>query len=334
MTKKENLLSISKRTGFSISTVSRVLSGKGAQYRICQKTIDLITEEAKRCNYTPDLIAKSLRTKHTNTIGLTVPSISNPFFAILSSIIINLFKDYGYNVLLADSMENEQDEIMALQSFVSRKVDGIITVPVSTSPSFHEKISKIIPVVLIDRYFVNTTLPYVCTDNYTGGIMATKLLLQKGYKNILAIQGVINSMPSKERARGFYDTVTGNNIIWHIEGNDFSVKNGYTQTKKALESKERPDAIFAFSNTIMLGALTAIKEKKLQIPKDIAIISFDNNNFLDYLDPPITRIEQPVLKIGQEATKIVINMIKKQSELDQSSKQILIHPTIIEGKSC
>ena len=84
----------------------------------------------------------------------------------------------------------------------------------------------------------------------------------------------------------------------------------------------------------MLGALTAIKEKKLQIPKDIAIISFDNNNFLDYLDPPITRIEQPVLKIGQEAIKIVINMIKKQSELDQSSKQILIHPTIIEGKSC
>ena len=80
MTKKENLLSISKRTGFSISTVSRVLSGKGAQYRICQKTIDLITEEAKRCNYTPDLIAKSLRTKHTNTIGTYCSQHKQPVF--------------------------------------------------------------------------------------------------------------------------------------------------------------------------------------------------------------------------------------------------------------
>ena len=163
--KKDTLLTISEKTGYSISTVSRVLSGKGKKYRISQNTIDYVTEVAKSCNYTPDLIAQSLRTRKTNTIGLTIPSIENPFFSNLSGVIINQLKSRGYNIILSDTMENVDNEVEALNSFVSRNVDGIIAVPVSSSPLYIEQISKMIPVVLIDRYFENTTLPYVCTDN-------------------------------------------------------------------------------------------------------------------------------------------------------------------------
>ena len=164
--KKDTLLTISERTGFSISTVSRVLSGKGKKYRISQKTIDYIKEVARSCNYTPNLIAQSLRTRKTNTIGLAIPNIDNPFFATMSGVIINHLRKKGYNVILSDTMESESNETEVINSFVSRNVDAIIVVPVGSSSSYLESIAETVPVVLIDRYFENTKLPYVCTDNY------------------------------------------------------------------------------------------------------------------------------------------------------------------------
>lgn len=342
MTSKESLQTISERTGYSISTVSRVLSGKGEQYRISQRTIDVIRKEAEKCNYTPDLIAKGLRTRRTNTIGLTVPSIDNPFFSNLASIITNNLKGYGYNILLADSMESETMETEALNSFLSRKVDGIIAVPVGTSPERLEAISKSVPVVLIDRYFPDTSLPYVCTDNYYGGYTATSHLIDRGFKRLLAIQGVLSSMPNKERMRGFIDAVekaktSGKEIRYTVTGDSFSIDNGYSATIQSLSGDNPPDAIFAFSTTILLGALTAIREKGLRIPDDIGIISFDNNRFLDYLDPPVTRIEQPVPQIGRIASDMLVKMIEcsKDKICDGTPEgQIFIRPSLVEGRSC
>lgn len=335
--KKDTLMSIAEKTGYSISTISRVLSGKGRQYRIGQKTIDYITKVAESCNYTPNLIAQSLRTNKTNTIGLTVPSIDNPFFATMSGVIINQLKNRGYNILLSDTMENAENEVEALNSFVSRKVDGIIAVPVSSSPDYLEEISRSIPVILIDRYFDDTMLPYVCTDNYSGGYMATEYLISKGYRNILAIQGVRSSMPNKERVRGFEQAILDHNelgVRHEVRGSSFSVENGYEETKKALAAPGRPDAIFAFSTTILLGAIKAIKEIGMRIPDDVAIISFDNNRFLDYLDPAVTRVEQPVNVVGKLVTDNIIKMVESADDDVLPSSQILIRPTLIEGRSC
>lgn len=335
--KKDTLMSIAEKTGYSISTISRVLSGKGRQYRIGQKTIDYITKVAESCNYTPNLIAQSLRTNKTNTIGLTVPSIDNPFFATMSGVIINQLKNRGYNILLSDTMENAENEVEALNSFVSRKVDGIIAVPVSSSPDYLEEISRSIPVILIDRYFDDTKLPYVCTDNYSGGYMAAEYLISKGYRNILAIQGVLSSMPNKERVRGFEQAILDHNelgVRHEVRGSSFSVENGYEETKKALAAPGRPDAIFAFSTTILLGAIKAIKEIGMRIPDDVAIISFDNNRFLDYLDPAVTRVEQPVNVVGKLVTDNIIKMVESADDDVLPSSQILIRPTLIEGRSC
>ena len=337
MTSKESLQTISERTGYSVSTVSRVLAGKGEQYRIGRLAIETIKAEAQACNYRPDLIAKGLRTRKTNTIGLTVPSIDNPFFSNLASIITCHLKKHGYNILLADTMEAEEMEADALNSFLSRKVDGIIAVPVGESPEMLERISRSVPVVLIDRYFPDTTLPYVCTDNYYGGLSATRHLIRKGYRNLLAIQGVLTSMPNKERVRGFEDAVRNSGdkgIRYAVTGDAFSSENGYESTMKVLESGNPPDAIFAFSTTIMLGALTAIREKGLKIPDDIGIISFDNNRFLDYLDPPITRIEQPAPQIGRIATDMLVKMIEGSPMEDNMEGQISIRPFLVEGRSC
>ncbi len=337
MATKNNIVSISEKTGYSVSTVSRVLSGQAAKYRISQTAVDVITKEAKRCHYRPNLLAKSLRTQQSMTIGLLIPGIENPFFATLSGIIIGLLGGRGYHTLLADSRESEEEEADALRMFLSRNVDGIICVPVAESPSFHEEVSRQIPMVLIDRYFRETTLPYVCTDNFEGARSATSFLMQKGYRRILAIQGLPQSMPNQERVRGFQAALQEKDCIWSVEGGAFSVENGYRETMKAFGGGNKSyDAIFAFSSTILLGAINALKELKLRPSRDLGLISFDNNGFLDFLDPAVTRVEQPLRESGEIAVKTLFSIMeaRRTNAPEPEPLHLLIPPTLVVRDSC
>ena len=333
---KNTILSISEQTGYSVSTVSRVLSGKAARSRISQRAIEIIQAEAKRVNYTPNLLAQGLRTSRTYTIGLTVPGIDNPFFATLASTVIENLKLAGYHTLLADSLENPKDFEKSLVMFRSRSVDGIIAVPVGNATPQIEEITSAIPTVLIDRYFEGTKLPYICTDNYAGGFMATEYLINRSFRRILSIQGVTESTPSRERARGFLDAIAAHSdksIEYAIVGDAFSVENGYDQVKRLFSEGISYDAVFAYSSTILLGAIRAFRELGINVPGQVGIISFDNNGFLDFLDPAITRVEQPLCDIGRVASGVLVDLIEDRS-LDRLPVQRLIAPTLVVRNSC
>lgn len=167
--------------------------------------------------------------------------------------------------------------------------------------------------------------------------MATEHLINKGYRNLLAIQGVPTSMPNKERLRGFVQAAADHfeyGVRERTAGDSFSVDNGYRETMAYLSSDDRPDAIFAFSTTILLGAIKAIRELKMRVPEDVALISFDNNRFLDYLDPAITRVEQPVNMVGKLAADNLVRMMEQRGEDSHDLSQILIRPSLIQGRSC
>ena len=333
---KSNIFTIASKTGYSVSTVSRVLTGQAEKYRISKKAIELISETARQLNYQPDLVAQTLRTRQSRTVGLLVPGIDNPFFATLSGSIINLLAARGYHTLLADSRESESEEEHELQLFLGRKVDGIIAVPVSTSSSRLEQISSQIPVVLIDRHFRQTTLPYVCTDNYAGARMATDFLIERGYKNILAIQGVPSSMPNQERLRGFIDSIEDHSAGYAVAGDAFSVENGHDQVVMAFSGGKRFDAIFAFSATILLGAIDALRELDIKAGADVGIISFDNNGFLDFLDPAVTRVEQPLREASELAVDTLFKIIeaRRSGRPDPDILQKFIAPTLVIRSSC
>lgn len=338
--KKNSIQYISAQTGFSVSTVSRVLSGKAGLSRISGKTVEIIQAEAKRVNYTPNLLAQGLRTSHTSTIGLTVPSVENPFFATLAGIVIEKLHEAGYHTFLVDSREDEEDFIEALMMFRSRSVDGIIAVPVNgTESPLLAQISEDVPIVLVDRYYEGTTLPYICTDNHEGGLMATEYLISHGFRRILSIQGVVDSSPSKARVQGFLDAVASHpelDIATAIVGDAFSVENGYGQVKSIFadwKAKGKPfDSVFAYSSTILLGAIQAFRELGLRIPDDVGIISFDNNSFLDFLDPAVTRIQQPLEEIGKLAVEVLLDRIA--NGVPESPVQRLISPSLVVRKSC
>lgn len=299
---KETLVTISKRTGFAISTVSRVLNGQAEKYRISRKTVELILAEARRCDYTPSLLAKGLRMKRTNTLGLLIPQVSNPYFADIASAIIREARSHGYTVMVVDTMENEENEQEGIRTMLSRRVDGIVAVPCGRTPDHLEKVDRSVPVMLVDRSFERTSLPYACTDNYRGGVEATRILLQSGHRRIACIQGVPHSMPNRRRVQGYLDALRQAGLQEEaiITGDAFSLENGYRQTKLAVDGPDRPTAIFALSNTILLGAVKAIRESGLRIPEDISVVSFDDNPYLDFLVPAITRIGQPVEEIGKQ----------------------------------
>lgn len=237
-------------------------------------------------------------------------------------------------------METEENERAAINSFVSRKVDGIIAVPVSKSPSFIKGVSASIPVVLIDRYYENTFLPYVCTDNYAGARRATEYLLSKGYRNIMAIQGVRSSMPNKERVKGFLDAVRLGGIPdaeGFVTGDSFSVENGAREIEAVLSAGRKIDAVFAFSTTILLGVIRSLREHGLRIPDDVAVVSFDDNVFLDYMDPPISRVAQNTDRMGEATVDILMKLMSSSGSGGESGMedgQMLIMPELIIRGSC
>ena len=200
--KKETLVSIAERSGCSISTVSRVLSGNAAKYRISQRTVARVTEEVKRCNYTPSLLAKGLRTNRTDTIGLLIPNIENSFFAGVAGVVIRESRNYNYKVVVVDTQEDERNEQDGLSALLARRVDCIVAAPCGSNSELFASVQEGgMPLVLIDRYLPDAgMLSYVTTDNYRGAVMATEYLLENGHRRIACIQGTPHSMPVRDRA--------------------------------------------------------------------------------------------------------------------------------------
>lgn len=328
--KKTTLTTLAKNTGLSISTISRVLSGNSEKFRISAETKSKVLKEAKRCNYNPSAIAQNLRTKKSNTIGLLLPSVANPYFAEMAGVIIAELDRHGYITIVADTMEDERRLEETAKSLMARQVDGMIVIPCGKDTSTMEYIDSRIPMVMVDRYYEGTSLSYVTTNNYQGGLDATRHLIGKGHRRIACIQGVQSSVPNAERVRGYRDAMKEASLDPYVTvvGNEFSVQGGYIETKLLLDKKERPDAIFALSNTIVLGAIKAIREAGLPIHEDIALMAFDNNLFFDYMSPSIPRISQPVDDMARLAVKILLDKLEEDSS---SNSQLFLTPTLIQG---
>ncbi len=330
--KKTTLNEVSAHTQLSKTTISRVLNGKSREFRINRHTQERVIAAAQELNYKPQLVAQLLHKKPMSTIGIVMPNLSNPFFASLASAISVEAKKHDLFVMLFDTQEDPVQEDSALSKMQEFRVDGIIIAPCGRDSRKLEKINRTIPVVQVDRYFENSELSYVSTNNYRGAYEAMRLLLTSGHRNVVCIQGPTFSVTNRERIRGCRQAIEefGQECSLQVLGNDFTIQNGYIEGQMALSRKPRPTAIFAMSNTIMLGTLRAIKEHHLAIPDDISLLSFDDNIFIDYLNPPITRVAQPVSSMGIAAIKMVVNSIQNSGELHSN---MLLTPTIINRDS-
>ena len=329
---KTTINDIAKLVGFSVTTVSRVMNEKGDKYRISKKTQEKIKTIATDLNYVPNLFAANLKSGRSHTVALIIPSLNNPFFAGIASKVNSEIRRYGYTSIISDSNEDEEIEKRDLNNLISRNIEGIIIAPCGDKIEHLKQISNSgIPVICIDRYSEDVDLPYVSTDNYYGAFMATKHLIENGHRHIACIQGVSKSTPNKLRVKGFIDAMIEAKLQDYIVvGDDFSMQNGYIETKILLQSKKRPTAMFLLSNTIALGCLKALKEENIKIPDEISLITFDFNPFQDYLATPLTCIGQPTDDISKISVKFLFANIHKKALTNQ---KILLRPEILLRES-
>lgn len=334
--KNTTIKTIAEATRLSLTTVSRVLNGSANKYRISEATQKIVLEAAKKLDYTPNQAAINLRLQRSFSIGLIIPSLSNPYFANVASIVSHSLREKGYSVILIDCDESETAEIEALDLLAAQNIDGILIVPSGVKSNHLEMlIRKKIPVVCIDRYFEDIPVSYVATDHYEGAYRITESLIRSGHRAIACIQGSPHVVSSSLRVKGYKAAMEAHRLSSaDISGSSFTMESGYIETKLLLQKQKLPTAIFALSDTILLGVLRALEEEKINVPADMSLVTFDNSSYLDFLACPVTSISQPVADIAKIAIKILLDKMTSKNNLQTGTvERILIKPSVIHRRS-
>ncbi len=305
---------IAQQLGLSATTVSRVLSGQARQYRISKRTEAAVRRLAKEVNFSPNRVARGLRLKRTESIGLVIPDISNPFFAGIAREIALGARHCRYSVIVCDSQESEELEIESLDLLRGRGVEGIVLCPVGRSAEHLVRFEEgDLPIVLADRYFPGLRLPYVASDNFAGTGRRRHISCKMAIAASLACGASGEHRPTKTGS-----AVTGTPCTRSrspleeslIVGDSFGEQNGYIATKLLLRTAHDFTAILAFSNLISLGAIRALAEEGRKIPDDVSLISFDDQPYSAYLAAPMTAVAQSSAEMGQIAVKLLFDRIR------------------------
>ncbi len=322
---------LATKLNLSSTTVSRVLNGKSKRYRISAKTEQLVMETAKAYNFRPSHLARSLRLQQTHTVGLVIPDVSNPFFASLAKRLEVELRREGKFMMLCDTLASTSLEEETLKILFSRQIDGLIIAP-SGGETQHLVELPEIPIVMIDRYFPEMEFDFVSSDNYRGGLLATEYLIKKGHPRIVCIQGTKDTMPNKERVRGYKQALENAGIRFEpglLLGNEFSIDNGHSAFNELANMEQKPTAIFSLGNPITMGVLKAAGELKISIPNDISLISFDEQPYFDITSPPITTISQQIDEMGTRAVELLMNKMNSRP----TTQANFIDPVLIERDS-
>ncbi len=310
MTKKVTITDLAKKAGVSVTTVSQILNGKDA--RFSTKTIEKVKALQKDMGYIPDFNAQNLISKTGKTIGVLIPSLSNPFFAIFSAGIQNEARKEEYVPLVFASNNDRELENQYLLESIRRAADGmIISSPVSDVDYIDSILSQNhIPYILIDQAPSAQEDP-IDVANYEGGAKVANYLLENGHTRIVIVAGDDPTVNIRKRLQGFRDafkdhgvTISDNQIIYtHL-----SKKGGYDVSNKAVAAK--PTAIFAVNDELAIGLYRGIKEAGLRIPDDISVVGYDDIDWAKYVDPKLSTVHQPALEMGQAAAKLIIERIE------------------------
>lgn len=302
---------VALRAGVSVTTVSRVLNNRGY---LSQELKNRVFGAMEELNYRPNELARSLSRSKSNLIGLIVPHSANPFFGELIGHIEEHAYRKGYRLLLCNSLLDKQKEAEYIDMLRSSRVDGIIlgshTLEVEDYRQIH------LPVVTFDRR-ISGGIPYICSDNYRGGELATSLLADKGCRKIAHIGGHPHPDLLALRRLDAFKAVAEARGVKHVEAHgDIDVFH-YPQyealTSRLLEEHPDIDGIFASSDMIAAYVLKACIAKGYRAPRDIKIVGYDGIRLRELFAPGLTTVAQPIAEMGRKAVDLIIEQIQGNS---------------------
>lgn len=321
--KTGGLKEVAARAGTSIPTASRVLNGLGDEYRISRRTQELVRDAARELNFSPNMLAKSLRLGSTRTIGLVLPDVGNPFFAAIARAVSIEAHARGYSVVLCDSGDDTSHEVELLEVILNRRPDGLVVVPVGQKCSHLRRFeSSDTPLVLVDRSFPDLRLPSVTSDNRQGACDAVNQLIECGHRQIACLRGLAGTTPNELRLEGYRDALAAHGIPCDdrlLVGDGFGKEAGRRAAQALLDSGLPFTAIFALSNLIGIAALEVLLEAGRRVPEDVSLMSFDEQPYSSVLAVPMSTVRQDPAEMGRLAVAMLCDQIAKPGAAQPTS---------------
>jgi len=331
----KTLKDVAAAAGVSSATASLVLNGR-ADGRVSADLAERVERAAANLNYRPNLVARSLRTQESKTIGVISNDVATtPFAGAMLAGAQEVAWRYGWLLLLVNTNGVAEVEKAATRSLIQRNVDGLIY-----AAMFHQEIET--PeylngqqVVLLDCFDDQKKFDSVVPDEAQGARDAVKFLVDQGHTKIAHITTNENTIAARERIKAYKEVLDENNIDFNseyvIKENSANSIDGYQATQKILALKNLPTAIFCYTDRMAMGAYEAIAEKGLSVPKDISVVGFDNQlNVAEALRPPLTTVQLPHFEMGAwAATRLLQAIDPENSEPLMPKGQVIACPLVI-----
>lgn len=322
---------IASKTGLGLATISKYLNGGN----VLEKNKKAIEKAIKELDYTVNEFARSLKTSKSKTVGVIIPELSNIFVTSIITVIEDILRNNGYSIIVTDCRTDEKLECDVVDFMMSKRVDGIICMPVARSGKFlKQAIDASIPIILIDRMLNDIDADVVMVDNVSASEKAISHLVENGHRKIGIVVGPKDIFTSQERLKGYKKAledqkikVNNDNIVF----SNYTVQGGYESLKKLIEKNKDMTAVFITNYEMTLGAIIAINELGIRIPEDISFIGFDNLQLSRVVKPKLTIVDQPLEEIGQNVANL---MLKRLGDSKKETKtKIQLMTTLIERES-
>lgn len=300
--------------GVSTATVSHVLNGN---YKVSPKLRARVTKVVRDVNYQPNDFARSLKTNRSKTIGMVVTDMTNPFYGATVRGAEDVLAREGYTLLVGNSGEDYAKEKSYYNIFKAKRAEGliIVTCPTPYPPSYLLRhVMEEMPVVILNRDYPSLQADTVIADNLAGSYQAVRHLLELGHRRIGIITGRRSNTVAVQRLQGYERALTGHGLRCDetlIQEGDFSDPcTGNSAALKLLTMEGRPSAMFVCNVRMTMGALKAIHELGIEMPAELALVSFDDEEWFECVRPRISGVAQPAFDLGAQAAQIVIDRVK------------------------
>ena len=319
-----NIKEVAEKAGVSTATVSHVINSTRF---VAEDKKQAVLKIMKQLDYRPNSVARSLRSQKSKIIGLIIPvalpDTSSFFFSTVAQGIQKKLKENGYNLILSNSTELQQDEMEQIKVFNSQLIDGLIIAPTANDHSYlKDVLDGSYPVVFIDRKPIGYMGDCILVDGFKASFDAVEQLILKGHKRIAYIGGQLGITTSNERFEGYKKALIDNGIEFddtltmHSDFGEANFQNGYNFTKELMNRSEFT-AIFIANNVMSMGTMAFLQEKGVKIPQELAVIGFDDYEWAKITVPPLSVIKQPSFELGVKAAEVLLEKMNGTSSCNE-----------------
>jgi LacI family transcriptional regulator len=330
---RATIIDVAREAGVSTTTVSHVLNGTRS---VAEPTRQRVLAAIERLNYEVNSLAQSLKSDRSQTIGLLVTDISNPFFTSLVRGVEDVANAAGYGVMLCNTDENSDKELTYLRMLRRKRVDAILMAPTGIRQSLVDQLIGLgFPLVCFDRPPPGAACDTVLVDNVGGARQAVSHLVELGHRRVGVITGLSGVGTTNERLEGYMRAMAGHGLPVDRElvrvGNS-RLDGGFREMLDLLDLPTPPTAVFTTNNLMTLGALGALESRRVSVPHDVAIVGFDDFEWAAVLRPRLTAVAQPTYEIGATAARMLIDRIEGRG--GSEPRRVVLPTRLIVRESC